>query len=119
MINYNNNDLEIYPLFSNILKNVLKVDTVEDQEVWEEARGYLNPPNFENILLELTRDKILSSLYGKLEEEMTDEQFENFENSFKIQFNIDGRASSLSINGDDIYTSSDFKMAVNINGGQL
>jgi len=64
MIRYNENDLIKLDGYNDILGH-LGESPVEDEEVWSIARQYEEEPIFENILLELTLDKIENALSKK------------------------------------------------------
>jgi len=105
MINYREDDLIKYPLFKQIISK-LNGDEVTDQEVWEEAKISKECPNFEDILLNLSKDRI---------EALMSDRFRDLDLS--LDFYINARDTHISVNDDEIYDISDFVQAVSINGG--
>lgn len=109
MINYNEGDLHNYPLFKAIIEK-LGGDEITERQVWDEARGYLDYPCFENILYELSETHINELIVAKLED--TDIEF-------KLQFYINAGDTHISVADDEIHDVADFVQAFTVSGGTI
>jgi hypothetical protein len=98
MINWNEYDLDKFYKWETIL-NKLGEESPSDQEVWEIAREYKEIPIFENILLELTANR----LQQKLEEMYPDAEYDYYINAMDSYFYV---------NEDEVYSLEDIEEAI-------
>lgn len=106
MINYNEYDIESiincnYKAGFDKILEYLQEESVEDEEVWEEARLSETIPDFASILIRQTFERLEDTLtyrndyYSKLD--------------LKITYYVNNRDSHFYINGEEIRTLNDFK----------
>ncbi len=98
MINYNEFDLKQYPLFSAILKHY-GLQEISDEQVWYVAKQDTEIPVFENILLDLTLEKIALYLRNK-------------HPGIEVEAYVNCADSSLSVNYQKIDSLNELKWAI-------
>ena len=98
MINYNEFDLNQYPVFLAILKHY-RLPGISDEEVWYVARKETEIPVFENILLDLTLEKITSYLTNKYP-------------GIEVETDVNCADSSLSVNYQKIDSLKELKLVI-------
>jgi len=121
MLNYNDYDIEKYKVMERVLSFLASICEenkgfeITDQDVWDEAKGFIKPPNFGNILMEQTCIAIaerIKWLYNKDNEN-------DYNLSLKFTYYINAHDSHIYINDDEIYSLEDFKQALTANGVTL
>jgi hypothetical protein len=98
MITYNDFDIQCLEYINNILRK-LGAEIPEDEEVWEKAREYAEIPCFENILIELSFQKLESAIATKYPNEFEEMEIESRVNCADSSFIVNGTSI---INLDDI-----------------
>lgn len=89
MINYRDFDIQVMEQVSPLLEH-FGAEEPSDEDVWSQARKSEDIPNFENILIEMSFDRLESAIREAYPDVSDAMNFEPFVNAADSSFSING-----------------------------